>query len=177
MRKCSAPCSFNPRSYKRSDAVRRGLLPGLQIFQSTLLQEERRMRLFGISLLRIFQSTLLQEERRGWNVLCFSADPFNPRSYKRSDNHIRQSLYPSFCFQSTLLQEERPFLFHIFSPVLVFQSTLLQEERPFSFFVNFATVFLSIHAPTRGATNFDLSSVFLPDLSIHAPTRGATLHW
>ena len=103
-----------------------------------------------------------------------------------------------------------------------FQSTLLQEERPFSFFVNFATVFISIHAPTRGATLndksgrriFEFQSTLLQEerrcstgrkadvekyfnprsykrsdverspgaddgrpISIHAPTRGATLQF
>ena len=34
---------------------------------------------------------------------------------------------------------------------------------------------ISIHAPTRGATDFDLDYTDYEDISIHAPTRGATL--
>ena len=87
MRKCSAPCYFNPRSYKRSDEEDTIMANIYALFQSTLLQEERR-RWCGqkfdwsdISIhaptrgatscyllhswqLGIFQSTLLQEERQ-----------------------------------------------------------------------------------------------------------------
>ena len=39
-------------------------------------------------------------------------------------------------------------------------------------------VILSIHAPTRGATEVSVSSIIKQSLSIHAPTRGATeLHF
>ena len=33
---------------------------------------------------------------------------------------------------------------------------------------------ISIHAPTRGATNIDLYNEVINNISIHAPTRGAT---
>ena len=33
---------------------------------------------------------------------------------------------------------------------------------------------ISIHAPTRGATNDRITIEFKADISIHAPTRGAT---
>ena len=35
-------------------------------------------------------------------------------------------------------------------------------------------LYLSIHAPTRGATSYLLASSLIHLLSIHAPTRGAT---
>ena len=78
-------------------------------FQSTLLQEERRIVLIDSYTLNIFQSTLLQEERQSFSLLQFRL----------------------YLFQSTLLQEER--LFH-----LLFGK------------IRFA---ISIHAPTRGATD------------------------
>ncbi len=34
---------------------------------------------------------------------------------------------------------------------------------------------ISIHAPTRGATDEIIRNQFIEDISIHAPTRGATL--
>ncbi len=82
---------------------------------------------------------------------CFN---FNPRSYKRSD----PAACPLCCipdiFQSTLLQEERPFL-GIFAPdCCQFQSTLLQEERRVKCKNTEAPTMISIHAPTRGATSF-----------------------
>ena len=33
---------------------------------------------------------------------------------------------------------------------------------------------ISIHAPTRGATDEIIRNQFIEDISIHAPTRGAT---
>ena len=35
--------------------------------------------------------------------------------------------------------------------------------------------YISIHAPTRGATNLAIAIAFSPCISIHAPTRGATV--
>ena len=37
-----------------------------------------------------------------------------------------------------------------------------------------SVVFISIHAPTRGATHYIGQIVLDPRISIHAPTRGAT---
>ena len=121
---------------------------------------------------------------------------FNPRSYKRSDISICILIHATLIFQSTLLQEERPnaapvntlsFDFQStllqeerqntrasYTQIIFFQSTLLQEERLIDSQSRILTWFLSIHAPTRGATRFTKPFNFLPFLSIHAPTRGAT---
>ena len=80
-----------------------------------------------------------------------------------------------FVFQSTLLQEERPFLQMPLLLFLLFQSTLLQEERLSGHFICENQTFLSIHAPTRGATPVNLDLLNSELLSIHAPTRGATI--
>ena len=79
------PSAFNPRSYKRSDAKILSLNVLFFIFQSTLLQEERRKSGRDYEQTKIFQSTLLQEERQ----YCL----------KKSTTFSG--------FQSTLLQEER----------------------------------------------------------------------
>ena len=102
----------------------------LEIFQSTLLQEERLFTFVPVALSLIFQSTLLQEERPVLHSCLAIFENFNPRSYKRSDNQQIQ---------------------------------------------NYGKVeIISIHAPTRGATD-DTASVLLDiSISIHAPTRGAT---
>ena len=55
--------NFNPRSYKRSDALAPFLLYPAFIFQSTLLQEERQKTPLTDAFNEEFQSTLLQEER------------------------------------------------------------------------------------------------------------------
>ena len=56
-------------------------------------------------------------------------------------------------FQSTLLQEERRFIQNVFFGDLIFQSTLLQEERRRTSSKYGRSDFISIHAPTRGATS------------------------
>ena len=80
-------------------------------------------------------------------------DYFNPRSYKRSDLYVSHDVKTLEIFQSTLLQEERP--------------CKSDTEKTFKY--------ISIHAPTRGATPsiFDTSEEI--KISIHAPTRGATI--
>ena len=144
---------------------------------------------------------------------------FNPRSYKRSDftqiiltgalscfqstllQEERPNAAPvntlSFDFQSTLLQEERQNTRASYTQIIFFQSTLLQEERLIDSQSRILTWFLSIHAPTRGATcgilkltpdyyafnprSYKRSDFMNPEpfrtleLSIHAPTRGATV--
>ena len=77
---------------------------------------------------------------------------FNPRSYKRSDQTGSAGACRIYYFQSTLLQEERHNLTKTTINQTHFQSTLLQEERHHSVVIVNVTNWLSIHAPTRGAT-------------------------
>ena len=123
----------------------------------------------------VFQSTLPQGERRLHDLGKCGRFDFNPRSHKGSDvNEGKYYFYTQF------------------------QSTLPQGERPSLPFMYDGVVFISIHAPTRGATsNTRISSItdfdFNPRshkgsdysgfddllqkwISIHAPTRGATQH-
>ena len=143
------------------------------VFQSTLPQEERPKDSASATIYTIFQSTLPQEERRRTDG---AADPgiyFNPRSHKRSDLSSGRSARA---------------LFH-FNPRSHKRSDL--GNRNAKFYLQ-----ISIHAPTRGATNslrfsssFLLFQSTLPQeerretynivrdicrISIHAPTRGAT---
>ena len=98
-------------------------------------------------------------------------------------------------FQSTLPREERRICVSYFCNIDVFQSTLPREERHLQGNRLVSRLTISIHAPTRGATDdmaiYHCSVKFqstLPreerlidddlssddDISIHAPTRGAT---
>ena len=143
---------FNPRSYKRSDI---GVFPAqdpVYLFQSTLLQEERRCYLLHSWQLGIFQSTLLQEERPLQSQNHYFLKYFNPRSYKRSD--------------SNLLENIAKFLISIHAPTRGATDGSFSDAYP---------TLISIHAPTRGATIG--SEPGFPNLliSIHAPTRGATI--
>ena len=167
---------FNPRSYKRSDWRCHLLLYYNMIFQSTLLQEERR---------HLFRDSL------------HTSVHFNPRSYKRSDNYQHNLLRRNPIFQSTLLQEERrlpTLIWDIFIIISIHAPTrgatflrclcrILQSNfNPRSYkrsddelqkYINMRE-FISIHAPTRGATLYLPIGGFHLPISIHAPTRGAT---
>ena len=127
-----------------------GFIP---IFQSTLPREER---LFGFGIrviISIFQSTLPREERRP----C-------------SRHSLRILL-----FQSTLPREERRYphglqslLFHNFNP-----RSHERSDIPAGSF-HCCLHYISIHAPTRGATSQRRKHSRRHKISIHAPTRGAT---
>ncbi len=121
---------------------------------------------------------------------------FNPRSHKGSDGWPHQTNRDLRRFQSTLPQGERPYRTQLpgikrdfnprshkgsdpFSPRRFlkysrFQSTLPQGERHFTILHIAATLPISIHAPTRGATNDTATYTDAQLISIHAPTRGAT---
>ena len=102
--------------------------------------------------MKLFQSTLPREERqrRTW--------------IKRKSEQ----------FQSTLPREERRFSSsHLKNPD-IFQSTLPREERPIIGGIKSMRKFISIHAPTRGATHRSAQLQQAHSISIHAPTRGAT---
>ena len=121
----------------------------------------------------VFQSTLLQEERPGRKAYPTCPQNFNPRSYKRSDKHDRQTVH------SLTISIHAP-----------------TRGATIPRIANYHVTCISIHAPTRGATGFNksscasgkfqstllqeerllsrLSSTVLIEISIHAPTRGAT---
>ena len=56
-------------------------------------------------------------------------------------------------FQSTLPREERPQPPNIANTTIRFQSTLPREERPVPYVPVTRGLYISIHAPTRGATS------------------------
>ena len=107
-----------------------------------------------------FQSTLLQEERPRVSQQQFASwDYFNPRSYKRSDGFRVYGIPCTFKFQSTLLQEER---------------------RVSSIFT-ISCLYISIHAPTRGATRFrfrdNISTFYFNPRSYKRSDRYADLYF
>ena len=56
----------------------------------------------------------------------------------------------------------------------MFQSTLPRRERRKSLSTWITMLQVSIHAPTKGATNAGLCIPIYIEVSIHAPTKGAT---
>ena len=121
-------------------------------FQSTLPREERPLQhQLGLHR-RIFQSTLPREERRAKRT-CLPKEPsdFNPRSHERSDKSSFCSIGSSAYFNPR--SHERSDGYCIFS------------NRNFSNF--------NPRSHERSDT-FAISTIRLSHISIHAPTRGAT---
>ena len=120
-------------------------------FQSTLPRGERQFIAPATGATYLFQSTLPRGERPSGSAI--------------SDVGMQ--------FQSTLPRGERPCVringtvYPYFNPRSHEGSDLCESGFPLSFFI-------SIHAPTRGATL--LLPCYVPpySISIHAPTRGAT---
>ena len=98
-------------------------------FQSTLPREERHARSRFDYLVFQFQSTLPREERPNLCTCCVGNAYFNPRSHERSDRKrtIHDDSYSYFNPRS-----------HERSDPLVYDDSL--------------SYYISIHAPTRGAT-------------------------
>ena len=166
------------------------------IFQSTLLQEERLRLRICCNFWKSFNPRSYKRSDIGTSYNVIGSNAFNPRSYKRSDRkcsfilHERWSFNPRSYKRSDGLVEVGSDVLAAFNPrsykrsdndptenailFYIFQSTLLQEERLLPTLYAKDTRALSIHAPTRGATELCDSKAFDFALSIHAPTRGAT---
>jgi len=122
--------SFNPRPCARGDLEKLRDAHGPQKFQSTPLREGRHGLLTGIENYARFQSTPLREGRQTDAEAKTIADKF----------------------QSTPLREGRLNLRVGESAPNKFQSTPLREGRPYTLNVPVFPLFVSIHAPARGAT-------------------------
>ena len=122
-------------------------------FQSTLPREERPLQhQLGLHR-RIFQSTLPREERRAKRT-CLPKEPsdFNPRSHERSDLNPLFTRLCGLLFQSTLPREERLVTQKLPLPHRYFNPRS-HERSDLSTISCSNSVDISIHAPTRGATN------------------------
>ena len=100
---------------------------------------------------------------------------FNPRSHERSDNIQNLTFALTKRFQSTLPREERRCMrVRIAAPLCNFNPRS-HERSDSNGLMMFDDTLISIHAPTRGATNASISQCCNVVISIHAPTRGATI--
>ena len=99
---------------------------------------------------------------------------FNPRTHTGCDHHIRYHSYGLWWFQSTHPHGVRPNIYLNFAFNITFQSTHPHGVRPRFLFCSLQSSLVSIHAPTRGATQFEYFLFACLSVSIHAPTRGAT---
>ncbi len=78
---------------------------------------------------------------------------FNPRTHEGCDKEVKAVTFDLFLFQST-----HP-----------------RGVRLSAAFFFISIKYISIHAPTRGATSNSLHQIRSFSISIHAPTRGATI--
>ena len=105
----------------------------------------------------VFQSTLPQGERLYYrSVYGHLKIYFNPRSHKGSDDVVISNIDPALIFQSTLPQGERPLRWKQEPERMEFQSPLPQGERLDHMAYSIARWVISIHAPTRGATVYQV---------------------
>ena len=121
---------------------------------------------------------------------------FNPRSDERSDSDACAHGYLSFVFQSTLRRTEQPYVYTFlfsapnFNPrsdersdrchICCRRRLYISIHAPTNgatcpFGVAWIGYNISIHAPTNGATNITKSALSHWYISIHAPTNGATV--
>ena len=99
---------------------------------------------------------------------------FNPRTHEGCDNGSMMQEIPYWVFQSTHPRGVRQLFVYISLHKPAFQSTHPRGVRHHEKTVYNVKINLSIHAPTRGATQNYTFVIHTSCLSIHAPTRGAT---
>ena len=162
----------------RGATVTERMRASVSLFQSTLPREERQCIICIIIFIQYqFQSTLPREERLCHLVFInYMYLDFNPRSHERSDDSRQQArvLSANISIHAPTRGATRNKVFEPvkssvnFNPrshersdkarwtsrcmVGLFQSTLPREERPFLSQCTDSLLSISIHAPTRGAT-------------------------
>ena len=88
---------------------------------------------------------------------------------------VREAMnYVEYLFQFTPLREGRRLLLAVHQQHARFQFTPLREGRPAACSCVLFLLFISIHAPPRGATVGIRQQRVTVGISIHAPPRGAT---
>ena len=169
---CPKSLYFNPRSHKGSDSNKTHLLNDRIISIHAPTRGATTVEHF-VKLSYKFQSTLPQGERHWSRYLSNGDVDFNPRSHKGSDRIISVLVFRS----------------ENFNPRSHKGSDIVYSS-------NGGSAYISIHAPTRGATYarrsvsygdiyfnprshkgsdpMSLCACLLKTISIHAPTRGAT---
>ena len=167
---------FNPRPYERGDNHSGENIPNVLQFQSTPLREGRP---FLLRLRCVGAGVSIHAPTRGAtptaDSMRASTTCFNPRPYERGDRHHLSGCLSFFCFNPRPYERgDHHFLGEQgrqtgFNPRPYERGDIFYLQR-------FIHHDVSIHAPTRGATQRGTEAVHPGTVSIHAPTRGATLH-
>ena len=144
-------------------------------FQSTLPQGERPIANRYMTRANIsFNPRSRKGSDRSKSDVIWAKQSFNPRSRKGSDVLKCGCHMPYDGFQSTLPQGERrsknynPLTGLCFNP-------RSRKGSDIPIFTAFLTLYVSIHAPARGATDGQRNNRGSLQVSIHAPARGATV--
>ena len=169
----------------------------LRLFQSTLLRKERLMRIGKPRIPARFQSTLLRKERRRVrrrarpgllvsihaptkgatipDAAIVSGQAVSIHAPTKGATKKQVWHFSTILFQSTLLRKERhqPLLTR-FLMRIGFNPRSYERSDNITNWLS-ANGYVSIHAPTKGATQRDREFVDRGCVSIHAPTKGATL--
>ena len=146
------PSNFNPRSYKRSDCCFHKFFVSHKYFNPRSYKRSDLGRRFSVVVYKTYfnpRSYKRSDGSRDTTRKLFQN--FNPRSYKRSDSPISLRQWTDWNFNPRSYKRSDQ-----------------SEAKPYE--INK----ISIHAPTRGATEEVAKDFSKPMISIHAPTRGAT---
>ena len=144
--------NFNPRSREGSDVMIRVLFFLLWYFnprsrEGSDVEVNRKRRKENISI---------HAPARGATEVAliqyYLQNDFNPRSREGSDNQASNNVQKGDRFQSTLPRGERRRWQMSWRGSMRFQSTLPRGERQSEMMINRPRIFISIHAPARGAT-------------------------
>ena len=100
---------------------------------------------------------------------------FNPRSHEGSDKAILICFSAIFHFNPRSHEGSDDFTVLGYAVDNVDFNPRSHEGSDFAYFCSRYAESISIHAPTRGATNGRQRKHLEKKISIHAPTRGATL--
>ena len=141
-------------------SVRGFIFSWIIAFQSTLPREERRPCSEWFKTFSVFQSTLPREERLRHHHQSCNPVYFNPRSHERSDyiNAIHNCNYFNFNPRSHERSDKRLRS----SGVMSFNFNPRSHERSDEFDIYCGTDYdISIHAPTRGATQATRIGLFI----------------
>ena len=123
-----------------------------------------------------FQSTLPQGERPSREASRYTADRFQSTLPQGERPPVGSGASATGQFQSTLPQGERRFCFHVFCcKINKFQSTLPQGERRISgYLTELCKGDFNPRSHKGSDCNLHKTTYGLSPISIHAPTRGAT---
>ena len=147
-------------------------------FQSTLPREERQSTALLPSTSMSFQSTLPREERLSNNPYIDKISNFNPRSHERSDIKIFVILLLQVSDFNPRSHERSDIASRLsLSDARNFNPRSHERSDEYAHSKTFGDVIISIHAPTRGATDIEYSNGIIVEFQSTLPREERRLWW